>query len=299
MEQLLNSAGLQARKPSIWRKVCLIFITLLLAVTIFGYFVIPNFGKNGDDTSQWTTLGLPLQTNPTPSPTPYSVSVPVLMYHYVRIVENPEQDQLGVSLSVTPENFEKQMAYLYENGFSTITPDTLWAAINKQTTLPTKPILLTFDDGYSDFYDQAWPVLNKYNLKSTVFVVTGFLDDDQKRYLTWAQVKELDQTGLITIGSHTINHINTAESPNAQREITLSKKQLETYLGHSINSFAYPGGTFNIKAAQLVGSAGFNLAFTTVEGRRHGLDQRLTLPRVRISGGMDQAIFINRINGIY
>ncbi len=299
MKPLLDAAPLEAQKTSIWRK--LFLILAILCITGFGFmhFVYPGPNLNPDGTSQWTSLGLTSQSIPTSIPTPLKVNVPVLMYHYIRVVENPQQDKLGVSLSVTPDDFDKQMAYITAHGFTPITPDDLWQALNKQAKLPAKPILLTFDDGYADFYTAAWPILKKYNVKATVYVVTGFLGDDQKRYMSWDEVKELDTSGLITIGDHTIHHANVAVSANAAQEISLSKKQLETYLDHPITSFVYPGGTFNDKAVGLVNTAGFNLAFTTVEGRVHTLDQRLVLPRVRISGTMNYAKFVERVNGIY
>lgn len=282
------------------RKLGLLCAILLIAGSIFAYIALPISNQSTNNPiHKFIDPDLLPKSNPKPIPTPLIINVPVLMYHYVRVVENPDTDKLGVSLSVTPLDFEQQMAYIANHGFTTITPDDLWQALNKQKTLPAKPIILTFDDGYADFYTQAWPLLKKYNLKATIYISTGFLNDEKQRYLTWTQLKELDQSPLITVGNHTINHINVAQSKNASQEITKSKSQLESYLGHEINTFAYPGGTFNEQAATMVESAGFTTAFTTVEGRDHRLSESLTLPRVRISGFMTLATYINRLNNIY
>lgn len=225
------------------------------------------------------------------------VTAPVLMYHYVRVVADPQADQLGFSLSVTPAAFETQMTYLISHGFTTITPDDLWQAVSGQSTLPPKPVLITFDDGYADFYTAAWPILKKYNLKATAFVVTGFLSDLAGRYLTWSEVRELDRSGLVTIADHTAHHVNVATSAQAEFEIVASKQRLEAFLGHAVTAFAYPGGTFNIAAEKMVAKSGFNFGFTTQGGRSHSLAARLAAPRVRVSGGETLATFIARLEG--
>jgi peptidoglycan/xylan/chitin deacetylase (PgdA/CDA1 family) len=218
------------------------------------------------------------------------------MYHYVRVVD-PKKDPLGYQLSVTPQDFAAQMAYLKSNGYTTITPDGLWQAMQDQTTLPSKSVLLTFDDGYSDFYSAAFPVLKKENFNATAFIITDFLGDAKNQYMTWAQVKQLDSSGLITIGSHTLHHVNVATSKNAVAEIDDSKTMLTTFLGHPITTFAYPGGSFNNQAVDLVDQASYEMAFTTQPGLNHTFATRLTQPRVRISGGMSLSAFITRING--
>lgn len=233
----------------------------------------------------------------TPSPrAEFSSNVPVLMYHYIRIVENPEEDKLGFNLSVTPENFDQQMKYIHDNGYNTITPDELYNSLKTEQPLPPKSILITFDDGYIDFYLEAFPVLKKYNLKATAYIVTGFLNDDQNRYLTWNQVKELDQSGLVTIAAHTLHHSNVATSQNAQKEISESKIILEKFLGHPVTSFAYPGGTFNDTAATYVAQAKYNTAFTTQLGTTMKLSNQYTLPRIRISGYAILADFAKKLD---
>jgi peptidoglycan/xylan/chitin deacetylase (PgdA/CDA1 family) len=222
---------------------------------------------------------------------------PVLMYHYIRTVVNPGGDPLGFSLSVTPQDFETQISYLQQNGYNSITPDQLFQALAGKALLPARAVLLTFDDGYEDFYTTAFPILKKYNFKATVFVVPGFVGEPDGRYLTWQQVKELDASGLITVGAHTMHHVNLVTHPDAPAEISQSKEVLESFLKKSVTAFAYPGGTYDEHVINLVAESGYDLAFTTRFGIWHDLSQRLALSRVRISGGLTMEKFVERLNG--
>jgi peptidoglycan/xylan/chitin deacetylase (PgdA/CDA1 family) len=225
------------------------------------------------------------------------VRVPVLMYHYIRNLEDPGKDPEGYALSISPEYFEQQIKYLSDEGYQSVTPEDLYQAIENKTKLPPKPVLLTFDDGYEDFYTNAFPILKMYNFKATIFVITGFVSEPDGRYLTWDQIKELDRSGLITIGSHTISHKNLVTRPEILPEIKQSKDVLEKFLGHSVTTFAYPGGAFNENVANLVNQAGYNTAFTTRYGIWHNYDSRFETSRVRISGSLVMEKFIERIQG--
>lgn len=225
------------------------------------------------------------------------VEVPVLMYHYIRVVELPQSDELGFRLSVTPQDFENQLLYLQQNGYQTITPDEFYAALEKKQKFGFKPVLLTFDDGYEDFYTTAFPILKKYNLKATIFVVPGFISEPDRRYLTWEQLRELDQSGLVTIASHTMHHVDVVTNPEANKEISESQQVLQKFLGHEIDTFAYPGGTFDNRAEKMVDEAGYKLAFTTRFGIWHDFENRFAISRVRVSGGLDMKKFAERVQG--
>lgn len=226
------------------------------------------------------------------------LDLPVLTYHYIRVVQNPTLDQLGFSLSVTPENFKSQMQYLIDYGYTTISPDFLYQSLKKGQKLPGKSVILTFDDGYQDFYQNAFPILSEFNLKATIFVVVNFVGDKESRYLSWDQIKEMDQSGLITFGSHTLNHANVTTVKDAYREVFISKRILERKLGHSVTVFAYPGGVYNQQAVNLVQKAGYNLAFTTKVATEMRYSQRFYLPRVRISGGLPLSKFPEKLQPI-
>lgn len=243
---------------------------------------------------------LPIHNNaptasPIPSVVPISFDLPVLMYHYIRISPDPETDRLGFNLSVTPENFRTQMEYLKKTGYTTVTPDEVYQALKTNAKLPSKSVLLTFDDGYADFYSTAYPVLKNLNLRATLFIVSGFVGNPDGRYVTWSQIKTMDQSGLITIGAHTVHHVNLTTSHTARDEVVISKQTIERQLGHAITVFAYPSGDYNDAVARLVETAGFNLAFTTQPGTTMIASQRFFLPRVRISGTLRELDFPGRL----
>ena len=214
-----------------------------------------------------------------------SIYTPILMYHYIR--ENPDpNDTLGYSLSITPANFSAQLDWLIENGYQTITLDELVAGLKGGYLSANKPVVLTFDDGYVDFYTAAFPELKKRNMKATVYMISGKIDDTEGRFLTSQQIKELSQSGLITIGSHSVSHINFANVSiaNATKEAYQSKKKLEQIIGKKVINFCYPSGQFNDAAIKVLRSVGYSSGVTTAEGAIHSSESLLYLSRVRISG---------------
>jgi peptidoglycan/xylan/chitin deacetylase (PgdA/CDA1 family) len=218
----------------------------------------------------------------TPTPLPDRVKVPILMYHYIRV--NPESyDLAGYNLSVTPINFEAQVQWLTQNGYQTVSFPQLVAYFTDRRPLPVKPIILSFDDAYRDFYQDAYPILKKYGQTGTVFVITGF--SDRPEYLTSDQIAELALAG-IEFGGHTARHpdIRGIDQGTAIMEINASKRALEMLVGRPVVSFAYPAGGFNDWAVNLIKAAGYRAAVTTQEGMWHREPDLLTLSRVRISG---------------
>lgn len=177
----------------------------------------------------------------------FQQNLPVLMYHYIRTVSDRQTDPVGFNLSVTQPDFTAQVNYLVTHGYSAITPTDLSEALHDGRSLPAKSVLLTFDDGYEDFYGVAFPILRRYNLKATLFVVTNFISRRDGRYITWEQLRELDNSGLITIGAHTRYHsdLTQVSSARAELEIRGSRDALEKFLGHPVTAFAYPGGRLN------------------------------------------------------
>ena len=153
---------------------------------------------------------------PAPRPMPEDdVKVLVLNYHMV--------NSMFISLAIEPEDFDWQMKYLVDHGYHTITPDELYNYLEGTGTLPDRPVLITFDDGYVDNYTHAYPILKKYNLKATIFVVTGFLSK-RKGYLTWDQLREMEKNG-ITIESHTVTHCLMTASARSSSSQSVTRKR--------------------------------------------------------------------------
>ena len=198
----------------------------------------------------------------------------VLNYHKI--------DDVHISLAVTRRDFERQMAYLSENNYHSITPDELYAGILGQGELPENPVLITFDDGYEDNYRNAYPILQKYGFKATIFVVAGFIGR-YPNYLTWDQALELEKNG-ISIESHTVTHRSMTDlsDDELRKELVDSKKLIEERLGKKVNYIAYPTGTYNLHIGQLVREAGYQAAFTIKYGNVDGGSNVYALERVPI-----------------
>lgn len=224
----------------------------------------------------------------------FALRVPVLMYHYIRDNVSPS-DSLGVSLSVSTRNFEAQMAYLAANGYHSVTPIDLFFALQSKSGLQGKTVVLTFDDGYEDFYTNAYPILKKYQMRATVFVIVDWIG--RKDYLNADQIKQMHAEGLVDIESHTLNHVDlpAISLENAQEEIFTSKTKLEALLNKKVVVFCYPYGAYNAAIAQMVAQAGYVMAFSTRYGASENDAEMYYLRRVRINGPDSLTIFGERL----
>lgn len=222
----------------------------------------------------------------------YRVLVPILLYHYIG--NNPiPTDKERDYLSIGPAAFEEQMRYLNENGYTAISLDTLYAGLKKQVTLPNKPVVITFDDGYMDFYYNVYPILRRFNLHAILFIPTGLMN--QGYYLTWVQIKEMSASGLITFGSHSVHHLNlsTLQQSSLDFEITESKKVLQDQLGVPINFMAYPYGSTNERVIETTRKAGYFGATGTWGGKIQAEGTIYNMPRFKVGGGMTLSTFIS------
>ncbi|MFI5240731.1 MAG: polysaccharide deacetylase family protein [Candidatus Saccharimonadia bacterium] len=210
------------------------------------------------------------------NPSQVGLNVPILIYHY------------------TPTDFENQLKYLVAHNYQTITFAQLVAALNHTASLPPKPVIITYDDGYENQMT-AFSLLEKYNMKATFYIITGGAGSNYciganrsnstcgDASLNWDQIRMLDQSGLITIGAHTVDHPNLAglSAASQQFQIDTSKAEIEAQIGHTITDFAYPYGSYNATTISLVHAAGFTTAVTTAPGTFDSLSNLLTLPRLR------------------
>ena len=211
------------------------------------------------------------------------VRVPILMYHYIRVNPDPG-DRLGFNLSVTPADFRLQMDWLYDNDYHPVDFDDLRAYLFGNQSLPSRPVVLTFDDGYRDMYTTAFPILRVHQFKGVSYVVSGFLNSPN--YLTTEMVQEMDALG-IQIGAHTVSHadLTRISAAGLHSEVFDSKAALEAVVGHAVLDFCYPAGKFNDAVISAAQAAGFLTATTTQPGVAHSAGDRFTWSRVRVSGG--------------
>lgn len=185
-------------------------------------------------------------------------SIPVLYYHSIDYEE-------GNELRVPKEEFDAHMNLLYQEGYTSITPDQLYAYFYEGGSLPEKPFLLTFDDGYEDNYTNGFPVVQKYGFVGTVFMVTDWIDG--RNYLKTEQLKEMAQAGW-TIASHTRSHpyLTGLNQEQRKEELEGSKKALEEVLGQPVRYFAYPYGVYDQNIINDCITAGYAMAFTIERG---------------------------------
>lgn len=238
-----------------------------------------------------TALATPMVMGPT-GPVAY---IPILMYHYIRYLPPTSPDVIGRDLSVSPERFREQMAWLAANGYHTITSDQLYQRVKNNVPVPARSVVLTFDDGYADFYTEAWPVLKRYHFTATNYVINHKVDTPG--YLKWPQIQQLAAEGA-TIGAHTLDHVDLAiiSLPAARGQVVESRRQLEAKLGHPVVHFAYPSGRYNRDTVKLVEEAGFLTAVTTNYGMRHTAGQLFLLQRIRVHGAEELREFVRSVS---
>ncbi len=209
--------------------------------------------------------------------------VPILTYHYIRDY-NYQKDPAGNTLSVSHAVFDQQMNYLVSHGYTPITLDTMYAIFNHQAPRPAKPIVLTFDDGYIDFYANAYPILKKYNFHAVSFIVTDFVG--RPAYLSWSNIKEMQASGLISFEAHTTTHayLPTLNYQAALSELKNSKDTLQAQTGTIVNFIAYPYGASNWNVQKAASRAGFVGGAGTWGG--YASSQGMNMPRIAVRNSL-------------
>jgi len=184
--------------------------------------------------------------------------VKILAYHAVL-----NQDGNADYPAIEKKLFMRQMDYLASHGYEPIFLSTLIDRYKEGKKIPAKLLVLTFDELHDDFYYTVYPVLKKYKFKATVFMFTRGVGQG---YLTWEQLQEIKNSGLVEIGSHSVNHppLTCIDLAEAKKEITMSKAILEQKLGIPILTFCYPFGAVNAKIEKLVKEAEYAGAVGTV-----------------------------------
>lgn len=225
-----------------------------------------------------------------------SLSIPILMYHEVA-VHMPGMDALKLSLLVAPDQFAQQMQYLKDNNFTTITLDEWMAARAGQSSLPRNPVILTFDDGRLGVYQNAFPILKRNGQKAILFLISGEVGRVVKGYLDWSMVREMQNTGLVMFGSHTVHHavLPLLTPQRALMELSYSKMVIQRKTGRRCDYFCYPHGKYDARVARLVGTAGYRAATTEIPGWSRVTDDPYELRRVRIDGRDSMSVFRTKL----
>ena len=221
------------------------------------------------------------------------VRLPILMYHYIEPWPK-DADEIRQGLTVKPEDFAAQMAYLHDHGYVTVSLYDLADAMALGKQLPAKAVVLTFDDGYRSLVDQVVPVLKPYGYTGTIFVVTQFTDDNLPEYITWPQAEALYAQGW-KIEPHTKTH---EQLEGRGRDFQLyqmlgSIETVQAHIGTRPRFFNYPSGKYDELTVQLAQELNLWGAVTVTYGVVHTWKDRYTMTRVRVSGtaGLNDFIF--------
>lgn len=205
-------------------------------------------------------------------------SVAVLNYHQINDADHN-------ALTVSVKDFEEQMRYLSENGYNTITVDEMLNAFKNNAEIPSKTVIITFDDGYQDNFKNAYPILQKYDLKATMFVITDYVSL-YPNYIMWDEAKEMQDSGVMNLESHTMDHLNLLKIDKDEAELQLreSKMWLEKHLKKPVKFIAYPEGDYNKDTIAILKKLGYEGAFTVSFGLVSKSDDPYEMPRVPIFG---------------
>jgi peptidoglycan/xylan/chitin deacetylase (PgdA/CDA1 family) len=216
---------------------------------------------------------------------PGKVVAPILLYHHVAETSRP------VRYYVSPAVFEEQIRSLIAWGYTPIPLSRLVLALVNGGELPEKPVVITFDDGNLDVYQNAFPILRRYGFTATFFVIvdqigiTGYIHSDQLQDLLGAGWE---------IGSHTITHADLNQADvDLISEITQSRQELEALLGTEVTSFSFPYGLTNPYATKIVRDSGYRSAVGLGGLVTHALKTQFYLSRIEVRGDADPGEFVS------
>lgn len=289
-----KGAKARVRKSAV---VIAVLVVLIGAAAVF--LAVKSTGKNkalpsSEQVSSSSVVSSNVESSSNESSAPAvnvktTKTVPVLMYHSIVYQKNN-------ILRIPKEKFEAQMKWLKDNGYTTMTMNEAYEAVSNKKEIPEKSVLITFDDGYIDNYENAFPIMKKYNLKGTVFMITSKINDDKDGYLTADMLKKMDKGGM-EIESHTVTHtdLDTLSYSKQLNELKTSKSTLEALLGKNVDFLAFPTGKYNENTIKAAKEAGYKMCFKMKGGQGTISDNIYKFPRFFI--GEDFKDFISRVEG--
>lgn len=210
------------------------------------------------------------------------LQVPILCYHQIRDYRASDS-KTARDYIVPVSSFSEQMQSLADSGYHTILPDQLYDYLTTGTPLPSKPVMITFDDTREDQYSAALPELNKHGFKGVFFIMTVALN--KPGYMSREQVKQLADSGH-TVGSHTYDHKNvkTYTSDDWVEQIQKPSQQLQTITGKPVEYFAFPFGLWNKEAIAKLKDHDFKAVFQLAADRDEN-DPLYSIRRIIVPGG--------------
>lgn len=238
----------------------------------------------------------------------YKPRIPILMYHGVRATVGERHPYFETNTS--PALFAEHMEFLAENGYTTVNlHDAVDTGRGRREI--EKCVVITFDDGYRDFYTEAYPVLRKHDFKATVFAVSSSAEEGRawghpEEFMSWRELREISSHGM-QIGSHTATHpqLYSLQPPQIEDEIRRSKDLIEEKIGAAVHSFAYPFAfpeqdkRFVHMMTDLLQRHGYSESVCTTIGRAHRGQNPFFLPRLPVNSYDDLRLFDAKLNGGY
>lgn len=217
--------------------------------------------------------------------------VPILMYHAVEAAPRPPRYK---HFYVLADEFARQMRALKRAGYTALTFDDLQDAMQGGRPLPPHPVLLTFDDGYANLWDNVHPLLRDLGMSYTVFLVSGKVGKtndwvaaegyEPTPLLTWAQIRRMQADGGVSFQAHTVSHphLTRLKLSEARHEMADCKTALEQELQSAVSVLCYPYGDVDDTVAEAARELGYKIAVTTQTGRVRLGDDPLRLPRLSV-----------------
>ena len=237
-------------------------------------------------------------------------AMPILMYHSIAA-----RDESSVhdyfKLSTPPSVFRTQMQTLKDCGYSGVDLNAALIWLKQHGCWPEGKVVITFDDGFRDFFDAALPVLSEFGFTSTMFLPSSLISEDRKSFkgvecMTWGEVREAQSKGT-HLGAHTVTHpvLYTLSWSEIREELRGSKAQIEQNLGRPATTFAYPFAfpdadtEFCVRLRELLVSEGYECCVTTNAGRAKFGDDLYSLKRLPMNGADDVELLRSKLGGAY
>jgi peptidoglycan/xylan/chitin deacetylase (PgdA/CDA1 family) len=219
--------------------------------------------------------------------------LPILMYHSIGYTSDADDKMV-----VSPEAFARQMKFLRDRRYNVITLSKAVEYIKERRRPPPRTVAITLDDGYENNYVCAYPILKQYRLPATIFVIVSFMG--KEAMLNWEQLKEMQESRLVDIESHTLTHswLPSLSDSELRRELEISKDILQNRLGKPVAYLCYPMGGHDERVKKAVLDAGYKGAFGTKPTRLSPNYDVYEIKRVRISRTSSNLfVFWARISG--
>jgi peptidoglycan/xylan/chitin deacetylase (PgdA/CDA1 family) len=242
-----------------------------------------------------------------PIPLPYkaiklgsAIKLPILMYHHIDSLPPELHDAVRKGLTITPEDFETQVAWIKKQGYTSITLDNLYQFAQKKSSLPKKPIIFTFDDGYQDVFQYAVPILKKYGFMGSFAIITDFPGtiSGTNTYATWEQIAAAKDNNM-EIVCHTENHFDGSNpkftADFIYQNISGCQQTLTSHLQSAEPYLVYPYGHYTPVYLEQAKKAGFVMGLTVHEGNTVNLENLMEIPRVRVNPGEKMDVFEKRL----